>query len=237
MGVLESRARMTGIMTVLQGWLADAEALAGRLPEAAHRIAAGSWPAILLAAALGLALLLAGSRLGRILSAAAAALVGFFVGGAVARAIGGPFGPSTWAWAVAAALAVATALAPAVYPAALGAVGGALLGAEFPIAGRAMLGGAVGALAGVVVALLLRRLVVAGTAAAAGATLLAAVLLALATRYPALAILRERPVLLAAAGALLFVSGTAFQLGAGVDSGGRAARARRAAGSRQPLEP
>jgi hypothetical protein len=225
---------MTGIVTVLQGWLADAEALAGRLPDVAGRIAAGSWPAMLLATALGLALLVSGWRLGRVLSALAAGLLGYVVGGTLATALGAPLGPPTWSWVVAGVLGLAAAFAPAVYPAALGAAAGALLGARVPIAGRVALGAIAGGAAGAALALLLRRLVLAATGAAAGAALLSAVLLAVASRYPSLAILRERPVLLAAAGALLFVAGTAFQLGADTDL----ARARRTAGasSRQPLE-
>src|SRR5215212_3306008 len=111
---------MTGMVTVLQGWLSDAEALAGRVPDVAQRLAAGSWPAIALATALGLALLLAGARLGRILSAAAGGLVGFVLGTTLGRVVGGPVGPSTWAWAVAATLGVGSALAPSFYPTALG---------------------------------------------------------------------------------------------------------------------
>jgi hypothetical protein len=228
---------MTGMVTVLQGWLADAEALAGRVPDAAQRLAAGSWPAIALATALGLALLVAGARLRRVLSGAAAGLVGFVLGTTLARLVGGPVGPSTWAWAVAAILTVGAALAPGIYPSALGALAGGVLGARLPVGGSAALGAALGAVVGGSVALLLRRLVLAATAAAAGASLLATVLLALGARYPALAVLGARPVVLVAIGALLFVAGTAFQVGAG-DGGGRSGKARGAGNSRTrlPLE-
>jgi len=215
---------MTGLVSLLQAWLAGAEALAARLPELARALARGSWPAVALAAAAGVVLLAAGARLGRVLAAAGGALVGWIAGSLAAPAVHGWLPAWFPPWVGAAALGLSSALAPEVYPVALGLVAGALLGSKVPLAGRGWLGAGVG---GVVLALLgaaLRRLVMAATAAIAGAVLVAAALLASAGRFPALAVLADRPVVLAGLAALLVVAGTAFQLGAGPPSGGKARR-------------
>jgi hypothetical protein len=220
---------MTGAIALLHAWLAAAERLAARVPELAKSLGERSWPAAALAAAGGIALLLGGARLGRVLAAAGGALVGWLAGGLVAPAVHG------WlpAWLPpsvgAAVLGFASALAPEVYPVVLGLVPGALLGLQVPLGGRPWAGAAVSGAALALLGALLRRLVMAATAAVAGAVLVAVALLAFSGRFTALAVLAQRPMVLAGLAALLAVAGTAFQLGAGGSRG----RARRPA--REPI--
>lgn len=217
---------MTGALTLLQRWLAALTEAAARLPALAAGVGASSWPLAALGLLLGLALLVAGARLGRILAATGGALVGWLAAGA----LGGPeaaapgFSPATVAWGAAGVLGVACALAPAVYPLVLGIVPGALLGFQVPLGGRPWVGAAAGAVVLALFGLLVRRIVLAATAAISGAALLGASLLALAARFPALGILSQRPLLLAGACAVLAVAGTAFQL----ETQTRAGDARRA---------
>ena len=69
------------MLELMQRWLATAERLAGRFPSAAAYL--DSWPAALLALLAGLALLVAGIRLGRVLAAGGSAVVGFLAGTAL----------------------------------------------------------------------------------------------------------------------------------------------------------
>ena len=226
---------MNGMLRVLQHWLDGAEALAAHIPALAGRLAAGSWPAIALAAALGIALLVAGVRLRRVVASAAALAVGYGAGIALAAPLG--VEPLLAAWPAALTLALSALVSPVVYPAALGAVAGALLGAQVPIAGHPTLGAVLLAAALAVATVLLRRGVLATTSAVTGATLVAVAILAVGRRWGALGILRERPVLLAGLALLLAVAGIALQLGAPVDRGavaGHAAPAR--VRTRRPLE-
>jgi hypothetical protein len=206
---------MSGVLALLQEWLASAERLASRVPELARSLGAGSWPAVVLAGAAGLALLVAGARLGRFLAAAGGALVGWLVGGLLAPAVHGWMPAWVPAWVAAAVLGLVSLLAPDVYPITLGLVPGALLGVRLPLADKPWVGGFSGGLALGLVALWLRRLVLAGTAAVAGAVLAVASLLALSRQVPALLVLARRPMLLTGLAALLAVAGTAFQLGVG----------------------
>ncbi len=222
---------MEGTLSILKGWLDAAEGLFARLSEGGALLRSGGWPAELLAAVAGVALLAAGVRLGRVLAAAGGALVGGFTGLALAPAFQAwGIRPAWTAIALGSTLAVASFLAPAAYPVLLGVLPGALLGTRYPVAGHASLGAAAGGLALGLVGLALRRLVFAATAAVTGAALVSAVLAALATRFPALEVLVKRPVLLMGIALLLAVAGTAFQFGASRPRGGRAP-----AGERQRL--
>ena len=220
---------MSGVFALLQEWLAAAERLAARVPELARALGGGSWPAVVLAGATGLSLLVAGVRLGRLLAAAGGAFVGWLAGGLLAPAVQGWMPGWLPAWVAAAVLGLMSFLAPEVYPIALGLVPGALLGVRMPLAGKPWVGGFSVGLALGLLALWLRRLVLAATAALAGAVLVVASLLALSRHVPALLVLVRRPMLLAGLAALLTVAGTAFQLGAG-DSA-RKARSRKVQGA------
>ncbi len=205
---------MTKLIASLQSWLTAAERLSGRLPDAAAGIAHGAWPAAVVALALGVALLVAGAKLGRLLAAAGAAAVGWLAGSALVPSLElWHLPPATPAWAAALILGVLALGAPELYPVVLGIIPGALIGMHLPLAGRAWLGGVMGA---VVLALLLfwlQRLVLAATAAVAGALLCVVALLALSPRVPGLGALAHRPLLLFGLAALLAVAGTAYQLG------------------------
>jgi hypothetical protein len=219
---------MSQILATLQAWLGAAELLAARLPELAALLRSGGWPALALALAGGLALLVAGARLGRILTAAGGVLMGFWAGGLLGPAVRGWVPDAVLGWVGAGVIGLASFMSPIVYPIMLGLVPGVLLGVHVAVAGKAWLGGVAG---GVVLALAgaaLRRAVVAASAAVAGAALVAAGLLALAGKVPALDVLARRPVILLGVAAVLAVAGTAFQLGAGAE---------RAGGPRNRVEP
>jgi hypothetical protein len=204
-----------GVLALLQTWIATLERLAQRLPGWAESVGANAWPLALVAALLAVALLVAGTRLGRVIPAAGAATIGWFAVGQISG-VTSEWGLPGWApqSGVAVLLGLAAGFAPPVYPLALGMVPGALLGMRFPLAGRVWLGGAVGALLLGGLALAARRIVVAATAAVAGAVLLAGSLLALAVRFKVLTAITRRPVLLTLLLALVVVAGTAFQVGA-----------------------
>lgn len=119
---------------------------------------------------------------------------------------------ATPGFAAAAVLGLLALASPELYPIMLGLVPGALLGARISLAGSAWLGAAAGGLVLALLAVLLRRIVLAATAAAAGAALMAAALLALSRLVPSLAILGQRPMLLAGFAGLLAVASTAFQV-------------------------
>ena len=206
---------MSGVFALLQEWLAAAERLATRVPDLARALGGGSWPAVVLAGATGLALLVAGARLGRLLAAAGGASVGWLAGGLLEPAVHGWMPGWLPVWIAAAVLGLMSFLAPEVYPIALGLVPGALLGVRMPLAGKPWVGAFSVGLALGLLALWLRRLVLAATAALVGAVLVVASLLALSRHVPALLVLARRPMLLAGLAALLAVAGTAFQLGAG----------------------
>jgi hypothetical protein len=202
------------VLALLQSWIASAERLAQRLPGWAEGIGAHAWPLAAVAALLAIALLVAGTRLGRVIPAAGAAAIGWIAFGQVSGAVS-EWGLPAWApqWGAAIVLGLAAGFAPPVYPLALGMVPGALLGLRMPLAGRVWLGAAAGAVVLGGLAVLARRIVIAATAAAAGAVLLAGALLALAARFTALTALTRRPVLLTLVLAVLAVAGTAFQVG------------------------
>jgi hypothetical protein len=205
---------MNGVIALLHSWLAAAERLAGRLPEAAVVLTRGSWPAAVIALALGLALLIAGARLGRVLAAAGAAAVGWLAGSLLVTSFRTwNLPPSTPAWAAALVFGVLALGAPELYPVVLGIIPGWLLGTQVAVAGKAWLGGLAGAVVLALLLLWLRRLVLAGSAAAAGAVLTVMALVALSTRVPRLAALAHRPLVLAAVAGVLAVAGTAYQLG------------------------
>ncbi len=227
---------MSRMVATLQSWLAAAERLTERLPDLAELVGAGGWPVGVLAMAVGLALLAAGARLGRILTAAGGALVGFWVFGLLGSAF------PAWVPAVvpglvgAGVLGFSSFMSPIVYPVVLGLVPGVLLGMHVAVAGKAWLGGVAG---GVVLALagaVLRRVVVAATAAVAGAALVAGGLLSLAVKVPALDFFARRQVILLVVAAVLAVAGTAFQLGAGAERAGRP-KNRIEPGEPRPLDP
>lgn len=215
---------MSGALALLRAWLEAGASLLGRLPDLAALLAPGSWPAAVLAAAAGLALLLFGARLARLPAALGAACLGWQIGGALGPLAEGWLAPGLPRWIAAALLGATSALAPDAYPIALGLVPGALLGAKVPLAGRAWLGSAVGGAALAVLGVLLRRVVIAGTAATAGAVLVVTALLSLSGRSPALRVLAQRPPLVAGLLGLLVVAGTAFQLGQRSGAAGPRAR-------------
>jgi hypothetical protein len=201
------------MVEVLQRWLAAAEALAGGLPGAAVEHLA-SWPAAFLALVGGLALLVAGMRLGRVLAAAGAAALGWFAGAALVPNFElWTLPAATPAFAGAAVLGLLALAAPELYPVVLGLVPGGLLGAHVAVGGKHWAGAAVGAAVLALAAVLFRRVVLAATAAVAGAVLVAAALVAFAVRIPSLRQVTDRHVLLAGIAALLAVAGTAFQVG------------------------
>jgi len=201
-----------------------------RAPEMAGVLAAGSWPAAALAGVAGFALLVAGARLGRFLSCAGGALVGWVAGGLLAPEVHGWLPGWLPPWIAAATLGMASLLAPGTYPLALGLLPGMLLGLRTPVAGKGWLGGLAGGVALALLALWLRRLVLAATAAVSGAILVALALLALSHQVPALLALARRPTLLAGLAGILAVAGTAYQLGAGVERGGARSRSRKLEG-------
>jgi hypothetical protein len=212
---------MSGLVSLLQGAWAAAEGFAMRAPEAAGSLAAGSWPAEVLAASAGLALLVAGARLGRFLACAGGALIGWVGGGLLAPQLHAWLPGWLPPWVGAAMLGFGSLLAPWLYPLSLGLLPGVLLGLRAPVAGRNWLGGTAGGLALGLLALWLRRLVLAATAALAGAVLVSLALVAASRQIPALETLARRPALLLGLAATLVVAGTAYQFGAGVERGGR----------------
>jgi len=222
---------MSGMVALLQSWWAGAERLAMRAPEMAGVLAAGSWPAAALTGVAGLALLVAGVRLGRFLSCAGGALVGWVAGGLLAPEVHGWLPGWLPSWIGAATLGLASLLAPGAYPFALGLLPGVLLGLRTPVAGKGWLGGLAGGVALALLAAWMRRFVLAATAAVSGAVLVSLALLALSHQVPALLALAHRPMLFAALAATMAVAGTAYQLGAGVERGGRrGARSRKLEG-------
>jgi hypothetical protein len=218
---------MSGILALANGWLEAAGRLALRLPELASLLGVGSWPVALLVGLAGLALLLAGLRLGRFLAAGAGALLGYWLG-----ALGAPLA-SAWlpgwlpAWIGAALLGAGSFFEPEVYPAVLGLVPGALLGLRVPIAGKAWVGAVAGGAVLALAAVALRRVVLAATAAGGGAILLLAALLGVSRRSLSLGGLWQRPALVAGVVGVLTVAGAALQLwrGAGRARGGGGQRA------------
>jgi hypothetical protein len=205
---------MNGMIAVLHSWLGAAERLAALLPRAAASLTRGSWPAAVVMLGLGVALLVAGARLGRVLAAAGAAGVGWLAGSLLTPSFQlWNLPPETPAWAAALMLGVLALGAPEVFSVALGAIPGALLGMQVAVAGRAWVGGFAGAVVLALVALWLRKLVLAATAAGAGAALVLVALVALSARVPRLAALAQRPLLVAATAGVLAVAGAAYQLG------------------------
>ncbi len=199
------------MLELLKRWLATAEQLASRFPAAAAHL--DSWPAALLAGLAGVALLVAGIRLGRVLAAGGSAVVGYLAGMALAPGFTlWDLPAATPGFVAAGVLGLLGLASPELYPVLLGLVPGALLGARISLAGSAWMGAAAGGLVLALLAVLLRRIVLAATAAAAGAALVAAALLALSQLVPSLAVLGQRPTLLAGFAALLAVASTAFQV-------------------------
>ncbi len=222
---------MTGAVALLQSWWAAAVALAANAPELARALAAGSWPAEGLATLAGLALLVAGARLGRVLACGGGSLVGWLAGSLVAPHVHGWLPATLPPWIGVAMLGLGSLLAPALYPIALGLLPGLLLGFQVPIGDRAWVGAVAGGAALALLALWLRRLVLAATAAVAGAILVSLALLAATRQVPSLLPLARSPSLLAVIAAALAVAGTAYQLGAGVErKGRRGAKARKLEG-------
>ena len=205
---------MSGMLTLLESWLAAAERLAARLPQTATSLTRGSWPAAILALALGLALLVAGIRLGRVLTAAGAAAVGWLAGSLLVPSFQlWNLPPATPAWAAAITLGVLALGAPDLYPLVLGGIPGALLGMRVAVAGKAWVGALAGAVVLALLAVWLRRLVLAATGAVAGSVLVVAALIALSAGVPRLAALAHRPLVAAAVAGVLAIAGTAYQLG------------------------
>lgn len=205
---------MNGMLALLQSWLAQAEQLAGRLPQVATSLTRGAWPAAVVALALGFALLVAGARLGRVLAAAGAAAVGWLAGSTFIPSFElWNLPPATPAWSAALVLGVVAIGAPEIYPVLVLGIPGALLGMQVAVAGKAWLGGLAGAVVLGLLALWLRRAVLAATAAGAGAVLAVAALLALTAGVPRLVALAHRPLVLAAVTGVLAVAGMAYQLG------------------------
>ena len=199
------------MLELMQRWLTTAEHLAGRFPSAAAQL--DSWPAALLVGLAGVALLIAGIRLGRILAAGGSAAIGYLAGLALAPGFDlWNLPAATPAFAAAAVLGLLALASPELYPVMLGLVPGALLGSRISLAGSAWLGAAAGGLVLALLAVLLRRIVLAATAAAAGAALVATALLALSRLSPALAMLGQRPKMVAGLAVLLAVASTAFQV-------------------------
>ncbi len=207
---------MSGVLQLLSSWLTTAQEVLAHVPDVATALGAGAWPLAVLVGVLGLTLLLAGVRLGRLLSALGGAAVGL-LGGLPLAALAAAHGAPGWlpSWVAAAVLGAASYFAPEVYPVVLGLVPGALVGMRVPVGDKAWLGPVVGGLVLGVLGLLLRRVVLAATAACLGAILLCMATLALARQVPALAPLTQRPMLLAGVAAILAVAGTGFQSGRG----------------------
>ncbi len=224
---------MTGVLALLQRWLAAVEQAGARVPAAAAAVGSSSWPLAALAAVLGIALLVAGVRLGRLLSATGGGLVGWLAATALGPIGVGSLPPSAAGWAAAAVLGLASGFAPELYPLALGVVPGAMIGLQVPLGGRPWVGAAVGGALCALVLVAVRRLVLAGTAAAIGAALVGASMLALSGHFPALAAVAQRPLLLVGVCAVLAVAGTAYQ----IDGQARTGRAGAGSGARPlPLE-
>jgi hypothetical protein len=116
---------------------------------------------------------------------------------------------------------------PGAFPFAAGALPVALVGAEVPLAGRAVVGAAAGALLLGLAGLALGRVVSAAFASLCGGALLAAGVVAAFGKAPFARELAERPAALAGAALVLAVAGAAFQL----------ARSREAPGARSPESP
>ncbi len=189
--------------------------LVARIPQLATGAGLGSWQVAVVALVAGIALLLAGVRLGRVLSAIAGAALGWVMATrypVFANLLGIPAG--TAAWVVAATAGFGCAFAPALYPILMGALPGAAWGAGvgLPFLGRrwfAMVGAAAVA---ALICFAARRLVLALTAACSGVVLIDAALLVLAVHFPVVRAVTGRPMLLALLTVVLLVAGTASQV-------------------------
>lgn len=126
----------------------------------------------------------------------------------------------------------ACALAPLAFPVAAGAVPGLLLGLQVPIAGRAAVGGAAGALLAGLVALLFARAVAIGFASAVGGALAAVAAVALGGDRTLARELAAHPVAMVALALVLGIAGAAYQLA----RGGAPARAPAARDAPQALD-
>jgi hypothetical protein len=113
--------------------------------------------------------------------------------------------------------AAACALTPRAFPVAIGAVPGLLLGLQVPLAGRAEIGGAVGALVLGAVALLFARPVAIGFACALGGLLAATAAVALGGARPLARDLVAHPLAILAFALVLAIAGAAYQLARGED--------------------
>ncbi|HUK65258.1 MAG TPA: hypothetical protein VLV17_00415 [Anaeromyxobacteraceae bacterium] len=206
---------MTVALGLLRSLLAAAERVLAKVPVWAASLEPGSWPLAAVIGLAGLGLLLAGLRLGRVVTALGGAILGWLLGGMLAP-LTAEFMPERFAsMSIAILLGVCSALAPALYPIALGATCGALLGTRVPIAGSSLLGSLVFGVFGLALALVARRVVLAATAAVAGAILVSVAALAVSGRVGLVAELARRPLVLGCAAAVLAVAGAAFQLGHG----------------------
>lgn len=107
------------------------------------------------------------------------------------------------------------ALSPLPFPVAAGALPGLILGLRVPIAGRAVLGGAVGALAAGLVALLFARPFAIGFASALGGLLVAAASVGLGGDRPLARDLAAHPLAVVALALVLAIAGAAYQLALG----------------------
>ncbi len=180
----------------------------GALPLLGQRVPL--WAGILLAA-LGLALLIAGSR--KSLRRAVAALVGVAAGWylvpAATRTLGVPFAHS--AWVGAGALGVAGLLQPWLLAVVAGGLGGGLLALHF-WPGQLLRAALPGLVVGGGVAAVLRRPCLTLAATALGAALSAVGATSILLRTPAAGPVLAYPIVLLVAAGLLFICAAAYQL-------------------------
>ena len=111
--------------------------------------------------------------------------------------------------------AAACALVPLAFPVAVGALPGLLLGLEVPLAGRAAIGGAVGALVAGGVALLFARVVAIGSVSALGGLLAATGAVAIGGARPLAREFSAHPLAILALALVLAIAGAAYQLARG----------------------
>ncbi|WP_242336580.1 hypothetical protein [Anaeromyxobacter sp. SG66] len=208
-------------MSVLKSVLdlaARAVAAATDLGRLAELLRDRGFAVALAAGLLGLAALTVAARFPRGLAAAGgavlAALAAYALRGAIAAHLGISLAVATPVLAVVAG--AACALVPLAFPAAVGALPGLLLGLHAPIAGRAELGAAIGALVAGLVGLLFARLVAVGFASAVGGLLVGAAAVALGGARPLARELVTHPLAIVALALVLAVAGAAYQLAHGV---------------------
>jgi hypothetical protein len=199
----------------------DAAAGLGRLAEMLRERGLPVGAAVAL---LGIVLLTLAGRFPRGLAVAGGAVLGALAAIAFRAPLATHVGVSLVVAApvLATVVAAACAFVPLAFPVAVGALPGLLLGLEVPLAGRAAIGGAVGALVAGGVALLFARVVAIGSVSALGGVLAATGAVAIGGARPLARELSAHPLAILALALVLSIAGAAYQLARGGLSDARA---------------